>query len=49
MMAETWIIYWYLAKYGKLIKTERAPKRKGRKTFSADIPPYILLSAHRGN
>jgi hypothetical protein len=47
MMAERWMMYWCLAKYGKLMKTERAPKRKGRKTFSADIPAAFYF-AHTG-
>jgi len=33
MMAETWIIYCYLAKYGKLIKTERPSPQISLHTF----------------
>jgi hypothetical protein len=33
MMAETWIIHWYLAKYGRLLKTERAPPQISLHTF----------------
>ena len=46
MMAETWINYWYLEKDGKLVKTERLPKRDSLYVYERAERPSKQISLH---
>lgn len=45
-MSETWINYWSLAKDGKLIKTERTPKKDGLYVYETAERPAPEISHH---
>ena len=45
-MAETWINYWYLAKDGKLVKTERFPKSGNLHVYETAERPSPQISRH---
>lgn len=45
-MAETWTNYWYLAKDGKLIKTEGPPERDSPYVYETAERPSPQISLH---
>lgn len=45
-MAETWINYWYLGKDGKLVKTERVPKKDSFYVYEMAERPSPQISLH---
>lgn len=45
-MPETWINYWYIAKDGHLIKTEKAPKRDSLYVYETAERPSYQISLH---
>ncbi len=45
-MLETWVNYWYLAKDGRLIKTERIPKTGSLYVYETAERPAPQISIH---